>query len=239
MNDRTMETPDWLGTAAKAELDAIHSRLEATWDTEAGLREILLEEHYHRFIGEQSGVFDVEASLADVLARDAQHPEPESLEVDTQRLHVFLAVVTAAQRDWVVPAQPNTFDRVRLLAQSVLETLEELTGTVREELQERRQIELAEAYIDALAWVDELNQLADGLQAGVVGLERALAIVRGTALALMEVYDQISVVWDPETNINVHPHAPRVLDLAVDVNNLERPIKRLFEPSDDVVHALR
>lgn len=88
VNDRNMDTPDRLGAAARAELDTIQSRLEATWDIEAGLREILVEEHYQRFIGEQSGVLDVEAGLADVLARDGQHPDPEPVEVDTQRLHV-------------------------------------------------------------------------------------------------------------------------------------------------------
>ncbi|PWR13395.1 hypothetical protein DKT69_20970 [Micromonospora sicca] len=121
----------------------------------------------------------------------------------------------------------------------MLETLGELRDTVRAEPQPGRKVKLARAYIDALGRAAELNHLADELELGAVGLRQALRVVRGAALALMEVYDEFSMVRNPGKKVNGHPLAPRVLDLAVDVNNLERPIRRLFEPSDDMVDALR
>ncbi|WP_146758799.1 hypothetical protein [Micromonospora noduli] len=244
MNDRIMEPPDRLTAAARAELDAIQSQLKATWDTEAGLREILLEEHYHQFVGANAGGLDVEAGLAEVLGDAAEAADleelarVESLRVEMRRL---TDVLDAARLELEALARPNTVDRVRRLAQKVMETLEVLAESIHagiELLTEQQVAELTTADSEAVLCVAELDRLSGQLERGTVGLERALRVVRDTALALMKVYDVLGTLWDPQRRRTGHPLAEHVLNLAVDVNHLEVPIKRLFEPSDDVVDAL-
>lgn len=246
MNDTTIEMPDHMAAAATAELDAIQHRLEATWDIEAGLREILLEEHYHRFVEERAGRLDVEASLAEVLvgsdAEDLRNAVA-ALKVDLRRLKSTLDAISVGYGKVEVSAGPNTFDRVRLLAREVDRTLDAVWADhrklIRANAVDRRCAnDLVKVQRQADHWLPYLALLGDQLEQGVVGLGTALGTVRNTALLLMSVYDVISTIWYPRSKRRGHPFAPKVLDLAVDVNLLEQPIKRLFDPSDDVVDVL-
>ncbi|MEU8024660.1 hypothetical protein AB0B88_20865 [Micromonospora haikouensis] len=249
MNDQTIGAPDQLAAAASAELDAIQRQLEATWDIAAGLREILLEEHYHWFVETKADTLDVEAGLAEVLAGGAERPDVKRLmlhEVQTWN-GALLAAITAW--DCVVEErakQPNTFERVRMLAQSAEETLHQLRRDCRAMIRarvhafNRHEVEsFVTAQLHADCWIRHLAQLADELEHGAVDRESALVVVRTTALALMAVYDVTNLLWSPRLKGHSHSLAARLLDLAGDVTNLEQPIKRLFDESDDVVDALR
>ncbi|MGW5079570.1 hypothetical protein [Micromonospora echinospora] len=241
MNDNATEAADQLTAAARAELDDIQRRIEATWNVEAGLRKILLDEHYHRFAEQPVSGFDVEAGLAAVLAGGTDDDTPDA--VDNTRLvqHHALLGQLFADADALMPPQETTFDRVRRIGHEVKETAAIL---MLEELKQCRpdgdlKGQLAQAMIHGSQLAALANDLADGL----VGLKDALQVVIEAADVLMATYETLVEVWT-ERRMDVgdesQPSATRarVLDLAIAVSRLQQPIRRLFDPSEETVGSL-
>ncbi|ADL47660.1 hypothetical protein [Micromonospora aurantiaca (nom. illeg.)] len=244
MNDNATEALDQLTAAARAELDDIQRRIKATWDVEAGLREILLDEHYHRFTEQPVSGFDVETGLAAVLAGDAHHDTPDNVDSTPFVRHDALInqLFAHAHADVLRPPQETTFDRVRRIGHEVKQTaailvLQAIEGLLPDD--DGLKGQLAQAMIHG----NLLTALADDLADGLVGLKDALQVVTEAADVLMATYETLIDLRTTRRTKGggaVQPPATRakVLDLAIAVSRLQQPIRRLFDPSEETVGSL-
>ncbi|WP_433133673.1 hypothetical protein ACQPWW_16490 [Micromonospora sp. CA-240977] len=237
----TTQAPDALTTAALAELGAIQRRLDQTWDLAAGLREILLEEPYHRYVEEQGATFDVEAGLAAIVGADGDVPDGWlALRYDDDRLRDTLG--TTDERRLIVLArrqQDNgtTFERIRRLAGEVREEIDAVVdeGTPDHWTSVWLVSALTRAEIAALS----LHRLADDLESNRVGLAAALAVVADMARRIGDVDEALDTAWREREGGGDHPRRQRLAKLRTEVTDLRGSIKRLFDLSDETVGALR
>ncbi|SCL25808.1 hypothetical protein GA0070616_3179 [Micromonospora nigra] len=247
LKDQSMRMPDPLAAAARAELDDIQRRLDAAWDVEAGLRDVLLEERYHRFVDEQGTGFDVEAGLADVLNTGLGLLGKGSANLLhlTYRFHADADCVPVFD----VEAE-STLSRVRRLACDIEERLLEIEREVIDfVLPEDLFGHITDALDEATRTADDLSDLADELEQGAVTLEEALGVVRATSGALVELSSVLRealaglkvlrMVSEDHYTVHQPPRPEPLLDLANEVNELQQPIRRLFDQADEVVGSLR
>ncbi|MFI6129450.1 hypothetical protein [Micromonospora sp. NPDC051141] len=240
MSDHSSDTPDQLAVAASAELSAIEARLTATWDVEAGLRDILLQGHYHQFIADAGTGFDVEAGLAAIIATDAL-PQNSTAPVDRQLQSpptncLHHKTETADGRD--AADHLSTIDKVWAVANEAQLFLRQLRDPWRENQTADHLGDLLQHLSTAVRKSDDLAHLAVNLDQGIVTLDQATEIVNGMALALMELSTTLSYYLKRGPDGNKHPDVTRIWELARHTASLKPPIKRLFEPSNDVVDAL-
>ncbi|MET7808602.1 hypothetical protein [Micromonospora chersina] len=238
MNDNSMQPPDRITAAAGVEMDDVKRRLDATWDVEAGLRDILLDEHYQRFAEKPVGGFDVEAGLAAVLAEDEGLRLQETVEQVLASTSGGVTVIVDGDEE---PTE-STFDRVRRVGQLVHDTSDFLMGAVEYTRARSTTKVLVRQRLVALQR-RHLAVLADDLELGRIELERALQVVQQTANLLLETYH---LVIDMDRGRRVDKARRRSvygLDRTVmvvrEVIKLEQPIRFLFEPSDETVSSLR
>lgn len=245
VSDQTIEMPDRLAAAARAELSAIQVRLVATWDVEAGLRDILLEEHYHQFIADQEAGFDVEAGLNAALAADAPSQNPKA-PIDRQLQSPLTNALTncphreadtAGRRD--ASDHSSTIDEVWTVAQEVESFLRQFWRRPWRQRRPARHLKILHLrFSTAVRKSVDLAHLAVDLEQGTVSLAQATEIVDRVTLALTELSTDLSYYLERGLDGAEHPDLARIWELARRTASLEQPIKRLFEPSNDVVDAL-
>ncbi|MFI8802806.1 hypothetical protein [Micromonospora chalcea] len=244
MNDHAMEAPDQLTAAARTEMNDIQREIEAAWDVEAGLREILLNEQYHRFAEEPMSGFDVEEGLAAVLDGDARRGVDDTDVVLQVKASPREIPVTRQSRidhlETLVPPQENTFDRVRRVGREVTET------AALHLLEECNRPGSSKVLVEQLAHTvdcgSRLTVLGDDLADGLVGLNDALRVVSDAAEVVKETYILLVKVQrepDGAPTFGALQTWDRFYELEVEVSRLQQPIKRLFDPSEDTVGSLR
>ncbi|MET8041338.1 hypothetical protein ABZU25_10755 [Micromonospora sp. NPDC005215] len=236
----TTQAPDPLTAAALAELGAIQRRLDQTWDLAAGLREILLEEPYHRYVEEQGAAFDVEAGLAAIVGTDGDVPDGWlALRYDDDRLCDSLGTTDERCRTLLARRQQDnvtTFERIRRLAGEVRE---EIDAVVDEGTPDHwRSIWLVHSLTGAEIAALSLHHLADDLESSGVDLEEALAVVADTARRIGDLNEALETAWREREGSGDHPRRLRLAQLRGEVTDLRGSIKRLFDLSDETVGAL-
>nr|WP_128136084.1 hypothetical protein [Micromonospora provocatoris] len=237
-----IRTPDDVTAAARAELDKLQRELETQWDVEAGLQEILLEEHYQQAIAAPAPGFDVDAGLAEILAASASAcntfpvalAEDHPCEAYAART-LFVQISPYEFEVDLTPALPNTFDLIRQRADEAINLVTALEAVTFE----------SAALVGATRYFSEvgiraarLGSLADQLEDGSVTLDVALSVVRQLVLGLVAVDREFSRIWQrirTEDLTAEYPLRNLVREATKDVAELQEPIKRLFEPSDDMV----
>ncbi|WP_433229972.1 hypothetical protein ACQP2H_30465 [Micromonospora sp. CA-248260] len=244
MNDQRTDPFDDLALAARAELDEIQRQVEASWGVEAGLREILLEDTYHRFVDEQAAGFDVAAGLVEVLEAKADLCLPE-LRIGLFRAtipHPAAILEALGASDEEIQWHLNTFERMRRLADEVIVTIEGLRLDLDEAVDPsdplgEELMDLDPQFIDAARWALQLRRLAEKLERRDVGLDDALRVVRRNLLAILDLYEGVGS-WSVRHESLDSPRRTELTTLATKVNDLGPEIKRLFDPSDDTVGSL-
>ncbi|MFG1740244.1 hypothetical protein ACGFLT_19665 [Micromonospora chalcea] len=237
----SIRTSDDVTAAGRIELDKLQRELQGQWDVEAGLQEILLEEHYQQAITAPAPGFDVDAGLAEILTASASacNTFPVALPEDHRRESyptrtVFVHMSYGFEVD-LTPVPPTTFDLIRERAGAALRVVAELEAATFE----------SPALVDATSYFSEvgfravrLESLADQLEDGSVTLDAALSVVGQLVLALLAMDREFIRLWmrsRTEGMADEYPLRKVVADAVKDVSELREPIRRLFEPSDDMV----
>ncbi|WDZ83973.1 hypothetical protein [Micromonospora cathayae] len=235
MIDQTAQAQDWIAAAAHAELDAIQRRVEETWDIEASLREILLEEHYHAFVEERTRSFDAKASLADILASDVAGVGPLGMVWSSSEVADSPKAPRRAQARHCGAWEPasDPIDQVRQVAAEATVALLAIKKAETTAATPDYIVAMTEATRRSV----ELLILAEDLDRKLISKEDALDVVHETAGALLDLCKILDNQDDPSVE-NAKHFIRVVFTLATDANRLKSAIKCLFDPSDDTVGSL-
>ncbi|MFJ1543297.1 hypothetical protein ACIODS_32660 [Micromonospora chalcea] len=238
---------------------SFEDRLDEVLDVEAGLRDVLLETQHMQLADNLDDVLDVEAGLAHVLAKDGKAQDEDRVvkvfeewaRAAASGAVVFIPglggfdptvlarLATEAIRRKQKP-ELDTFERVRRLALRINGVLAAVEEETKPRVHPLDEADFTELLIDAQERIVDLHALGDELEHGNVGLDDALQTVRRTALALLDLHQLLERIQRMDQGLlKPNPIRPSMMTFATDVSNLVEPIRRLFDPSDDTVEALR
>lgn len=211
---------DILAAAARAELNAIEAQLRVEWDLEMGLKQILVTDHYDRFEREVAASFDVEAGLSHVLERSAPMTEHKV----GQRIGHWAQYIEAIR-------DPSTIEQVRRLSCYVIDVVYEVSSELSLPTFLGLEAELERAE-DAGS---RLGNLAQALERRAASREEAVRGLSEVVEACWELYRGVLRLEPEAANLD---HVSQLPTLAVRARNLQQPVARLFDLSDDAVDAL-
>ncbi|MFD4208258.1 hypothetical protein ACFWRG_19960 [Micromonospora tulbaghiae] len=211
---------DTLAAAARAELNAIEAQLRVDWDLEMGLKQILVTDHYDRFERELATSFDVEAGLSHVLERSAPVTEAR-----------FAQQIGHWAQSRQAIRELNTIEQVRRLSCYIIEVVTAVIDELSRPIIIGLEAELERAE-DAGS---QLGKLAQALERREASREESVRGLREVVEACIELYNAVLDLEPESTDSDPVAQLPT---LAVRAGNLQRPVARLFDLSDDAVDAL-
>lgn len=226
VSEQSADMPDRLDASARAALDAIQSRLDETWDVEAGLREVLLDSRYERSVGDQATGLDVETGLTEVLGRDSEvSPKPKAVD------KINAATVTVSVE--VTFSTASTIDRLKAVASDLEDALNDLRRA-DEDGSGRFVLDLS----PVADVVNKMGALAERIEARTVSRDDALAVVRIATEAFTGLYQRLLKVDSKWLLPDSWPKPGRIKNLAKAASKLELPIALLFDPSDETAGVM-